>query len=537
MASRVFNGGDYADSGNWSGGVRPSTGDTVVQTAVGTCNTDESAVVLAGLTMNANINLTMSQQTSSSGTIHLVNGATAAEIHDATLPAWVNSSTVLTVDSIDYAIASRTDDTHFELAVAWAPGSMEGVPYLLTLRGHIKSLDGPFYMQAGAGLIIFDNGIITHGTTGATVYLMTVRGIETTVNGGTLNLPSAQAEKTSLTIPTQAEVSGYSAAVRLHIYGGGGASAPVIAFGYRALLKWCDVESCMRLLASYVVGARVQGCLVHDWPAAGGGFYSTALGYVRDSWIYNGGVASTYNALAARGQVYCTNVVFGKTEAGVPSMNGYDIQSVGATDGRIILRNCELASTNQVSIHANSNVDVISTSHGRVPGAFKAWLGRGHTVEKVAGGQAGNCLKLDTSSVASDIEPNQLIHCLALIPAFDADTIDITVYVKGTTGKTCVLWIDKDGLFGTPQYKSVAGSTGSWVKETIPTFTVSTGGSEKVLVPVDIIVARPNETWYADSLNAVTVGAGANQSIDFEHSFDGVHVAAGAAGGVIVIED
>ena len=467
MAVRTFSAtvtNKYELAGNWD--TPPGAGDSIVIAANCLCDTDESGTVLAGVTVNANISLTM------------------------------------------------------------ATG------------GHVKSQDVAIIQTAGTGGLVFDGGEFTHSTTGATAYAMTVNSITTTANGGTLHLPSAQAEKSNLVVSSDGSVSGFSAAVRLTIDGSGGASAGVVNLQFRSLLKWANVTGCARVMANYVCGAMVQGCLIHDWPAGGSGcgLYVNGRAFVRDSWVYNAGVNTTYGGMALRGIIYCTNVVFGKTEAGVPSSNVRDLISVGGTEGRVILHNCELASATPVEVHANSLVEVISTAHNKIKNSFMCWFGRGHTVETDAAGQSGAGLKFITVAAIDDTESERLRYLLAMIPATHGDQIDVTVWVKNAASKTCRLIIDPDSIFGTTQNQTGAVASADWEQRTIPAYTVNTTAGFKQTIPVCIDLYGASETWYADSMAVTITGAGENQSVSYEYVFDGVPVnePVAAGGGLIV---
>jgi len=56
----------------------------------------------------------------STGTVIVTNGSATVVLADGTWPAWVDATSVLTIDGTGYNVASRDSDTNITLAAAWA---------------------------------------------------------------------------------------------------------------------------------------------------------------------------------------------------------------------------------------------------------------------------------------------------------------------------------------------------------------------------------------------------------------------------------
>jgi len=378
-----------------------------------------------------------------------------------------------------------------------------GVTVTMATGGHIKVQDRALTFDATA-VLAFDGGTITfkHVATAKNFYVKMITG---TVNAGTINLPSNSLGAACLR-STVAGTSwiGNSVAHRIKIDGSGGTSLGRVYFVYTHGSVYSYLEF-MNL--SYTTadgrGLLFDGVIFHDFPS-GYDFMTlnSAVVCLRNCYFYNAGVSVTALRLSGS-HVEIINTVFGKNEVGGASANGVDI--CNASFGRVSAINSIFASPTPVSFMANAVGSVMSNAHGQVKDAFKTWQGIGHTVESTSGGQTGNCVKFITSSGAADTDAARLRYLIGTIPAMHANTIDVTVYVKGTTGKTCYLRIDPDSIYGTTQEKAVAGSTDNWVQETIPQYTVNTGAGLKHAVPVYIDVTGATETWWADTLEA-TIG-------------------------------
>jgi hypothetical protein len=72
----------------------------------------------------------------STGTIAIDNGATTVTLTTGVWPAWTATHGSLVVDTAEYVIATRTDDTHLELAVAWAEDTETAAEYVLKHDGN-----------------------------------------------------------------------------------------------------------------------------------------------------------------------------------------------------------------------------------------------------------------------------------------------------------------------------------------------------------------------------------------------------------------
>ena len=70
------------------------------------------------------------------GTIAIANGATTVTLTDGVWPTWTGTHGSLVIDTVEYVIASRTDDTTLELAVAWAETTETASEYLLQHDGN-----------------------------------------------------------------------------------------------------------------------------------------------------------------------------------------------------------------------------------------------------------------------------------------------------------------------------------------------------------------------------------------------------------------
>jgi len=72
----------------------------------------------------------------STGTIAIANGATTVTLTTGTWPSWVATHGVLVVDSIEYAISTRTDDNNIELSAAWGEDTETAAEYTLKHNGN-----------------------------------------------------------------------------------------------------------------------------------------------------------------------------------------------------------------------------------------------------------------------------------------------------------------------------------------------------------------------------------------------------------------
>lgn len=402
--------------------------------------------------------------------------------------------------------ANCTCDTDESAAVLSGGNSVVDADMTLTMAtgGHIKFQDRDTTVAATA-VLAFDGGTITQKATTTTARYLRLAIVTCTANGGTINLPSDTAEKSYLYIATvSASIVGHSSN-RIIVDGSGGTS-----WGYvyiytsdGAVIRSFEFKNMNRILCSTCDGVLFDDCIMHTFRGTYGMRFTSCQAQFKDSYIYNAGSAIANGAIMLEySDVHAYDLVLGKDELENSSANGTDLYA-GRGAG-FIGRNCSLASATPVGIVSGNNcrIAIVSTGHNQVKDAFKCWYGRGHTVETEASGQAGNGMKLVSNVVATDTDFSRLRYLIGTIPATHGNTINVTVYVKGTTGKTCTLRIDPESIYGTTQEKSVAGSTGNWVQETIPQYTVNTEAGLKHAIPVYIDVVGASETWYVDTFAA-----------------------------------
>lgn len=72
----------------------------------------------------------------STGTVAITNGATTMTLTDGVWPAWTATHGSIVIDSTEYVIASRTNDTVIELSVAWAEDTETVAEYVLKHDGN-----------------------------------------------------------------------------------------------------------------------------------------------------------------------------------------------------------------------------------------------------------------------------------------------------------------------------------------------------------------------------------------------------------------
>lgn len=70
------------------------------------------------------------------GTIAIVNGTTTVTLTDGVFPSWTATHGSLIVDTAEYVIDTRTDDTHLELASAWSEDTETASEYVLKHDGN-----------------------------------------------------------------------------------------------------------------------------------------------------------------------------------------------------------------------------------------------------------------------------------------------------------------------------------------------------------------------------------------------------------------
>ncbi len=74
--------------------------------------------------------------TFSTGTVAISNGATTMTITTGTWPSWTATHGTLTINSVEYPIASRTDDNNIELVSAWTLDTITAEELTLTHNGN-----------------------------------------------------------------------------------------------------------------------------------------------------------------------------------------------------------------------------------------------------------------------------------------------------------------------------------------------------------------------------------------------------------------
>jgi hypothetical protein len=88
------------------------------------------------------------------GTIAIANGATTVTLTGGIWPDWTATHGSLVINTVEYVIASRTDDTNLELAVAWAETTETASDYLLQHDGNYDmpddfgGLNGPMVVES-----------------------------------------------------------------------------------------------------------------------------------------------------------------------------------------------------------------------------------------------------------------------------------------------------------------------------------------------------------------------------------------------------
>jgi len=422
--------------------------------------------------------------------------------------------------------ANCTCDSDESAAVLSGGDSTVDANVTLTMAtgGHIKFQDRSFVFNTTA-VLAFDGGVITFKTTGATAKIMGVKTMTGTAAGGTLNLPSDTANKSELYWGGAVSWIGNSTAHRIKIDGSGGTANGYVSiqYGGGSVVNYIEFANLGKIEVVWGLVA-FRYCIAYGFIAAGYGFYlSGGSMSLRDTYVYNADSACLGAVTLVNGYLFASNLICGKTEADAASGNVIDILASGGSTVFADLYNCKLESTTPVSVGSGAYTHIISNAHGQVKDTFRAWYGRGHTVEFTDSGQTGNGLVLITSSAAGiDSDYARLRYCIGILPAKHGDTIDATVYVENAASKTCRVIIDPDSLFGTTQNQSGAVASVNWEQRTIPTYTVNTTAGKKHAIPVYIDLYGASETWYVDTMAAKITSGG--RTISYEHVFDGVPV-------------
>ncbi len=93
----------------------------------------------------------------STGTITIVNDTTTVTLAGGgTWPSWVAADATITIDSVNYGIASRTNDTVIVLDTEWALTGIAGESYTIHYHPEDYDLDDQFGSLAGD--ITYDDG-------------------------------------------------------------------------------------------------------------------------------------------------------------------------------------------------------------------------------------------------------------------------------------------------------------------------------------------------------------------------------------------
>jgi len=166
------------------------------------------------------------------GTISITQTGTTVTLVGGVWPAWAATNGVLVYNGIEYAIASRTDDTHIELSAVWALTTISGVAYVLWHDGEpatidtvsivmvattITADDGVEYYFANVTDPTHDSGwqdspvFLDNGLTPATAYTYKVRGRDKSPTQNTTNW-SAEKSATTATVPADVTPPTYTPA-------------------------------------------------------------------------------------------------------------------------------------------------------------------------------------------------------------------------------------------------------------------------------------------------------------------------------------
>jgi hypothetical protein len=78
----------------------------------------------------------------STGTVAIANGATTMTLTDGVWPDWTATHGSIVIDTTEYVIASRTNDTVIELASAWAEDTETAAEFVLNHDGNYDLPDG-----------------------------------------------------------------------------------------------------------------------------------------------------------------------------------------------------------------------------------------------------------------------------------------------------------------------------------------------------------------------------------------------------------
>lgn len=295
-------------------------------------------------------------------------------------------------------------------------------------------------------------------------------------------------------------------------------------YGEGAYIKWVDIQDCMRIYYTRGIG-KLIGCKIHATTETpyGTGFWSTAGAWLiaEDCYIYN--VERGITGSGNQGRLILRNCVFGKDELGNAAPNTSDIRFYRDSSFSLYCYNVEFASTLFLSVNQVGGLggrlcffEFRSNVHDKDPEQWYHYEGQitiqGAYSEVTASinrampelgagaqGGSGTAVKCMTSPYAATGPGLEYMRLVAVIPASDGDVIDATLYIKGTDTKTCTIYIDPFGMFGTTQsYAETAD--GNWNQRTIPQYTANTGGGEKIAVPIYIKFDGATETWFYDSL-------------------------------------
>ncbi len=88
----------------------------------------------------------------STGTIAIANGATTVTLTTGVWPSWTATHGSLIIDTAEYVIDTRTDDTHLELAEAWSEDTETASEFVLQHNGNYDLPD-----DYGGGI---ENGLV-----------------------------------------------------------------------------------------------------------------------------------------------------------------------------------------------------------------------------------------------------------------------------------------------------------------------------------------------------------------------------------------
>lgn len=435
------------------------------------------------------------------------NGGGGDNIYD-TNTNWIGNVVPVTGDSAIMA-ADATCDSDESGNVLIAMTINAGVTLTVSTGGTIYVEDGDVIPATGSpgGVLNFDGGTFRATATTNTdrdikLLISTVPQITATANGGTLEMDS-QSGSNNVQIETQNSTSLYAQIVgdpasRLDIVA---VTNPVRVFADEGQIDISHVHFDGVSIVEDKARVKLTNCIIENVTT---GITVTTLTALVNSYIYG----TTQGLSLQGGKVEADGTVFGETEAAVPDPNTTADILVTAQVGRGELTNCKLSSSTPLRANRGwGTIELTSERHDQEAGEWARWFGSGInklSPEDGAGahGGSGRATKIETAAGLGVTGIPPLLVEVARFAANQDDVVDVTIYVKGTNGKTGTIHLDPYSIFGTTQ-KFDFTATGSYVQLTISTYTVSIGAGFNAAIPVYFETDEASEVFFVDTLEAV----------------------------------